>query len=95
MTTTATYEGQRADTEDRRVAILTRSAYAGQQRNAAVSWSGDIKGTWDVFRKQIPAGVNFSMSGIPYWNTDIGGFFTVPPALATRAPHPTAARRLS
>ncbi len=75
MTTTGIYQGQRAQADRKRVVILTRSAYAGQQRNSAISWSGDIKGTWDVFRKQIPAGLNFSLSGIPYWNTDIGGFF--------------------
>jgi alpha-D-xyloside xylohydrolase len=75
MTTTGIYQGQRAETDRKRVIVLTRSAYAGQQRNSAISWSGDIHGTWDVFRKQIPAGLNFSMSGIPYWNTDIGGFF--------------------
>jgi alpha-D-xyloside xylohydrolase len=75
MHTTSIYEGQRAQTSDKRVFILTRSAYAGQQRNAAVAWSGDIHGTWDVFRNQIPAGINFSLSGIPYWNTDTGGFF--------------------
>jgi alpha-glucosidase (family GH31 glycosyl hydrolase) len=75
MATTGVYQGQRAETSAKRVFILTRSAWAGQQRNAAVSWSGDIKGTWEVFRQQIPAGLNFSLSGIPYWNTDIGGFF--------------------
>ncbi len=75
MTTTAVYQGQRAETEQKRVVILTRSAYAGQQRNAAITWSGDIHGKWEVFEKQIPAGLNFSISGIPYWNTDIGGFF--------------------
>jgi len=69
------YEGQRAASDDRRVVILTRSAYAGQQRNSAITWSGDIQGTWQVFKNQIPAGLNFSMSGIPYWNTDTGGFF--------------------
>lgn len=74
MHTTAIYQGQRAETGSKRVCILTRSAYAGQQRNAAITWSGDIHGTWDVFAKQIPAGLNFSISGIPYWNTDIGGF---------------------
>lgn len=73
--TTSVYQGQRATTAKKRVFILTRSAYAGQQRNAAVTWSGDIAGSWDVFAKQIPAGINFSLSGIPYWNTDIGGFF--------------------
>lgn len=75
MHTTAVYQGQRAETDRKRVCILTRSAYAGQQRNAAITWSGDIYGRWDVFAKQIPAGLNFSISGIPYWNTDIGGFF--------------------
>ncbi len=73
--TRAVYEGQRAVSSDKRVFLLTRSAYAGQQRNAAVTWSGDIRGTWDVFRRQIPAGLDFVASGVPYWNTDIGGFF--------------------
>jgi alpha-D-xyloside xylohydrolase len=69
------YQGQRAATDQKRVVILTRSAYAGQQRNSAITWSGDIQGTWQVLKNQIPAGLNFSMSGIPYWNTDTGGFF--------------------
>ena len=83
MHTTAVYQGQRAETSDKRAFILTRSAYAGQQRNAAVTWSGDIHGTWPVFQRQIPAGLNFSISGIPYWNTDTGGFFIgIPDAAA-------------
>ena len=69
------YEGQRATTDQKRVVILTRSAYAGQQRNSAITWSGDIQGTWQVLKNQISAGLNFSLSGIPYWNTDTGGFF--------------------
>jgi len=69
------YDQQRKVTSDKRVYILTRSAFAGQQRYAANSWSGDIVSRWDVLRKQIPAGLNFSLCGIPYWNTDIGGFF--------------------
>jgi alpha-D-xyloside xylohydrolase len=80
MTTTAVYQGARASAPDRRAMILTRSAYAGQQRNAAITWSGDINARWDVFAKQIPAGLNFCLSGIPYWNTDIGGFFGSKPA---------------
>ena len=68
------YEGQRAATDEKRVVILTRSAYAGQQRNSAITWSGDISATWQVLKNQIPAGLNFSLSGIPYWNTDTGGF---------------------
>lgn len=72
------YQGQRAAMESKRVVILTRSAYAGQQRNSAITWSGDIKGTWQVLKNQIPAGLNFSLSGIPYWNTDTGGFYCMP-----------------
>ena len=73
--TKAIYEGQRATTDRKRVVILTRSAFAGQQRNAAASWSGDITGDWLTLRRQISAGLSFSMSGMPYWTTDIGGFF--------------------
>jgi alpha-D-xyloside xylohydrolase len=75
MTTTAVHDGQRAMTSDKRVFILTRSAYAGQQRNGAVTWSGDITGDWATFKRQIPDGLNFSLSGIPYWTTDTGGYF--------------------
>ncbi len=75
MTVEGVYRNQRAVSSDKRVFILTRSAFAGQQRAAANAWSGDIDGDWETFRKQIPAGLNFSACGIPYWNTDIGGFF--------------------
>lgn len=75
MTTAGVYQGFRRDFPDRRVFILTRSAFAGQQRNAAVTWSGDIAANWEVFRKQISAGINFCMAGIPYWTHDIGAFF--------------------
>lgn len=68
------YENQRKLSSDKRVFILTRSAFAGQQRYGATSWSGDVKSSWDVLYKQISAGLNFSACGIPYWNTDIGGF---------------------
>lgn len=73
--TAGVYEGQRGNAPDQRVFILTRSAYAGQQRNAAATWSGDITGDWDTYARQIPAGLHFCLSGIPYWTTDIGGFF--------------------
>ena len=69
------YDKQRKVSEDKRVYILTRSAFAGQQRYASNSWSGDIQGDWGTLAKQIPAGLNFSASAIPYWNTDIGGFW--------------------
>ena len=68
-------ERQRAASSDKRVFILTRSAFAGQQRYGANTWSGDVNSSWQSLRNQIPAGLNFSMSAIPYWNTDIGGFF--------------------
>jgi len=67
---------QRATTSDKRVFILTRSAFAGQQRYGATSWSGDVVSRWDVLRKQISGGLNLSLCAIPYWNSDIGGFFS-------------------
>ena len=69
------YEGQRAATDRKRVVNLTRSAYAGQQRYAAITWSGDISAKWETLRKQIADGLNFCAAGIPYWTLDIGGFF--------------------
>jgi alpha-D-xyloside xylohydrolase len=74
MTTQAVYEGQRAASSDKRVFILSRSAAAGTQRNSVAAWSGDVESNWLSFARQIPAGLNFSLSGIPYWTTDIGGF---------------------
>ena len=74
MTTTAVYEGQRAATYQKRVFILSRSAFAGSQRNAVTAWSGDINSDWITLQRQIPAGLNFELSGLPYWTTDIGGF---------------------
>ena len=69
------YEGQRAADPNKRVVILTRSAFPGQQRYAAAAWSGDINGNWETFKRQIPAGLNFCLTGQPYWTTDCGGFF--------------------
>ena len=79
LTTTAVYEGQRAASDQKRVFILSRSAYAGTQRNAAAVWSGDVNPTWETLRRQIPAGLNYSLSGLPYWTTDIGGFTVANP----------------
>jgi alpha-D-xyloside xylohydrolase len=70
----AVYEGQRATNTDKRVVILTRCAFPGQQRYATALWSGDISGDWSTFKKQIPAGLNICMAGFPYWTTDTGGF---------------------
>jgi alpha-D-xyloside xylohydrolase len=69
------YEGQRETPPDKRVVILTRSAFPGQQRYATALWSGDIAGNWDGFRRQIPAGLHVCLTGLPYWTTDCGGFF--------------------
>jgi alpha-D-xyloside xylohydrolase len=76
MHTTAVHDGMMRDQPDKRVFILSRSAYAGQQRNGVITWSGDTHASWETLRKQIPAALNFSMSGIPYWSADIGGFFS-------------------
>jgi alpha-D-xyloside xylohydrolase len=78
-TTSAVYQGQREASDKKRVFILSRSAYAGAQRNAAATWSGDIDPNWETFRRQIPAGLNYSLSGLPYWTTDIGGFVSANP----------------
>jgi alpha-D-xyloside xylohydrolase len=85
--TQAIYEGQRATTDRKRVVILTRSAFAGQQRNAAAAWSGDISANWITLRRQIPAGLSFSMSGQPYWTTDVGGFFRPKDQYTSQAYH--------
>lgn len=68
------YEGQRKVNDNKRPLLLTRSAYGGQQRYATIVWSGDIASRWEDMRSQISAGINFSMSGIPYWSMDAGGF---------------------
>lgn len=75
MHTMGVHDGMVRDQPDKRVIILTRSAYAGQQRNGAITWSGDIHGDWETLRRQVPAALNFTLSGIPYWSADIGGFF--------------------
>ncbi len=78
MNSKAVYEGQRKSDPDKRVFILTRSAFAGQQRYSSSTWSGDIASRWYDLKTQIPAGLNFCISGIPYWTTDIGGFAVEP-----------------
>ncbi len=75
--TASVYEGSRRDFGDsRRVFILARAAYLGAQRNGTVFWSSDIQSTWDMLKRSIPAGLNFTASGMPYWDTDIAGFFS-------------------
>ncbi len=75
--TASVYEGFRHDFGDaRRVMILARAAYLGAQRNGTVFWSSDIISSWDMLKRSIPAGLNFAASGLPYWDTDIAGFFS-------------------
>ncbi len=69
------YDSQRKETDRKRVFILTRSAFAGQQRYGSNMWSGDVTSSWEMLRAQIPAGLSLSMSGNPNFNSDIGGFF--------------------
>jgi alpha-D-xyloside xylohydrolase len=80
LDTGAVYKGQRSASDQKRVFILSRSAFSGSQRNSVTAWSGDINSDWLSFRRQIPAGLNFAVSGIPYWTTDIGGFVFGSPA---------------
>lgn len=74
MNAEAIYDGQRSTEPDKRVFLLTRSGFSGQQRYSTATWSGDIATRWEDMRAQISAGLNFSVSGIPYWTMDIGGF---------------------
>ena len=68
------YEGQRSTNDNNRIFILTRSGYAGSQRYGAAIWSGDIGTRWEDMKAQISAGMNYSISGNPYWTMDDGGF---------------------
>ncbi len=68
------YSHYRKEYSDKRFYILTRSTYAGQQRNAATTWTGDIGANWKIYRDQISAGINHCMAGIPYYTFDIGAF---------------------
>ena len=69
-------EGQQQASDKKRVFILSRSAYSGAQRYGVTAWSGDVLSDWTSFARQIPAGLNYSISGNPYWTTDIGGFIS-------------------
>lgn len=69
------YENNRKYSDKKRVFILTRSMFAGQQRTGANTWSGDTGSSWETLRKQVPAGLNYSLTGNPNYNHDLGGFF--------------------
>ena len=75
MTVGGVSDHQRSVSSDKRVFILTRSVFAGQQRYGSNTWTGDVLASWEALKNQISAGLNLSLSGIPYWNSDIGGFF--------------------
>ena len=75
--TAAIYDGLRRDTPNRAL-ILARDAYTGAQHNGTIFWSSDISGNWDTLKRQIPTGINFVASGMPYWSTDIGGWQYLP-----------------
>jgi alpha-D-xyloside xylohydrolase len=77
------YEGQRRDAPNKRVLILSRSAFLGQQRYASTTWSGDVGNSWESFKRQITAGLGYAASGLPYWTTDAGGFFRPGPSQYT------------
>ena len=86
--TASVYEGSRRDFGDsRRVMSLARASYLGAQRNGTVFWSSDIVSTWDMLKRSIPAGLNFTASGMPYWDTDIAGFFSPPLPATYHAAH--------
>ena len=74
-TVSGVYDSQRQVTSDKRVFIMTRSAFAGQQRYGSGLWSGDVTSSWQSLRYQIPLGLNYALTGCPNFNTDIGGFF--------------------
>ena len=74
MNAEAIYDGQRGVDNDTRVFLLTRNGFAGLQRYSTASWSGDIGTRWEDMKTQITAGLNYSLSGIPFWGQDIGGF---------------------
>jgi alpha-D-xyloside xylohydrolase len=76
--TAAVYDGFRRDLK-KRALILARASYLGAQRNGTIFWSSDIYSTWETFKRQIPAGLNFTASGMPYWASDTGGFLNLPP----------------
>ena len=75
--TAAFYNGMRRDMTERAL-ILARDAYLGAQHNGTIFWSSDISANWDTLKRQVPTGINFVASGMPYWSTDIGGWQYLP-----------------
>lgn len=75
MTNKGIYEHQRKVSDSKRLFLMTRSSYLGQQHYGSFSWSGDVASSWESMKNQIPAGLNYTLCGIPFWTTDLGGFF--------------------
>ena len=76
MTNKGIYEHQRAMKDNHKRSVqMTRSGAMGIQHYGTFSWSGDIQATWAEMKKQVPSGLNYTLCGIPFWNTDLGGFF--------------------
>jgi alpha-glucosidase (family GH31 glycosyl hydrolase) len=75
-------EGEARDRPQRRPFLLCRSGGPGMQRFGAGCWSGDINNTFPTLEAQPSLGLNVGLSGIPYWGTDIGGFYAVAPQTA-------------
>ncbi len=93
--TAAFYNGMRKDMPQRAL-ILARDSYLGAQHNGTIFWSGDIYPNWDTLKRQVPTGINFVASGMPYWSTDIGGWQYLPGSSQPLHPpliDPSAARR--
>lgn len=84
------YENWKKTYPDREVVNLTRSGYIGCQSMGTILWSGDITATWDTLRKQIVEGMKMSLTGMPYWTLDIGGFFVVKDKYENRGCNDTA-----
>ena len=68
------YQKWREQGNQKRACILTRSAFAGLQRDACITWTGDIGASWEIYQAQIKAGLNYCYSGLPWWTFDVGGF---------------------
>ncbi|SOB79640.1 alpha-D-xyloside xylohydrolase [Sphingomonas guangdongensis] len=83
--TSAVADGMARDFPDKRSMILCRAAYLGTQRNGCLFWSSDIQSTWEALRRQVPAGLGFTASGMAYWSSDTGGWQS---AAGPAAPRP-------
>lgn len=86
MHTQLAADGSRRDRPDKRNLILARAAYTGAQRNGSLFWSSDISPTWEVLKRQVPTGLNFTASGLAYWGNDIGGWQWLPQTTTATKP---------